>query len=88
MISAYDFYLPNFTSEIINLIIFSEFLNFIHMISKLSISFNHTEHPKKLGSYYILPFFTHICIIINIYYKYEAYLLTTIIFYSLFYPNL
>ena len=54
MTFACDFYLPNFTSEIICLITFLEFSNFIYVTSKLSISFNHAEFVKKLASYYML----------------------------------
>ena len=43
--------------EIIYLNTFLEFLNFVYMTSKLSILSNHTEYPKKLAPYYILPFF-------------------------------
>ncbi len=44
MNSTYLFHL----SEIICLNIFSEFLSFVHVTSKLSILSNHIEHPKKL----------------------------------------
>ena len=57
MTSVYDFYLPDFISEIICLITFSKFFSFIYVTSKLSISSNHTKHPKKLVLYYTLFFF-------------------------------
>ncbi len=37
---------------------FSEFLSFIYITSKLSISSNHAEYPKGLAPCYMLPFFT------------------------------
>ncbi len=44
-------------SELIYLNIFSKFLSFVYVISKLSILSNHVEHPKRLASYYTLPSF-------------------------------
>ena len=45
---------------IIRLITFPEFLNFVHIISKLNILSNYAKYPKKLVSYYILFFFIKI----------------------------
>ena len=58
MTFIYDFYLPNFISEIIYLITFLEFLSFVYINFKLSISSNDTKHSKGLKLYYTLPFFT------------------------------
>ena len=57
MTFIYNFYLFNFTSKIVCLIIFPEFLSFIYVISKLSILSNHAEHSKRLIPYYVLPLF-------------------------------
>ncbi len=52
MTSIYDIYLF-YLFEIICLNIFSKFLSFVHVTSKLSILSNYAEHPKKLLPYYI-----------------------------------
>ena len=57
MTFVYNFYLPDFISEINYLITFLKFLSFVHMISKLSILFYYAEYLKKLMSYYVLLLF-------------------------------
>ncbi len=58
MTSTRDFYLLDYTTEIICLNTFPEFLGFIHMTSKLSIFSNYAKHPKGLTLYYTPLFFT------------------------------
>ncbi len=50
MTSAHDFHLLIFTSEIIWLNIFPEFLNCSHMTSKLNILSNHAVYPQKASA--------------------------------------
>ncbi len=47
MTSARDFFLSDFTSGTIWLKTLSEFLNSVHMTSKLSILSNHAEYLKE-----------------------------------------
>ena len=58
MISIYNFYLFDFTFEIIYLITFLKFFNFVYIIFKLNILSNYAKHLKKLAPCYILPLFT------------------------------
>lgn len=45
-------------TEVIYLNTLLKFFSSINITSKLSIFYNHTEHPKRLTSYYTLPFST------------------------------
>ncbi len=53
MISIYDFYFSNVTSEIIWLNTFQEFFSYSHMTSKLGILSNHAEYLKRLALFVI-----------------------------------
>ena len=57
MTFIYGFHLYDFISKIICLITILEFLSFIYVTSKLSISFNHAKYLKGLLPYYILLLF-------------------------------
>ncbi len=57
MTTTYNFYLPDFTSEIIYWNTFPKFLSFVYMTYKLSILSNHVKHPKELAPCYMLSLF-------------------------------